>query len=82
MTSWSGDAILLTNTTVPTPDPVVEQLLLSRYNETQVFRRQVIGRSRKFLNGTRDCRFQQCGVGVLAAEVMRIKGNAYVTVFC
>lgn len=79
LTSWNGDAILLSNTTVPVPDPSMELLLQTRYNETQVFRRRVIGSSQAFLDGTREkCRFEQCGAGTLLAEVLRQKGNTQI----
>lgn len=63
--------MLMSNKTVPQPDPAVETFVLAKYNETQAFRNQIVGTAPVFLNASRDCRFGQCNLGSLMADIMR-----------
>jgi 2',3'-cyclic-nucleotide 2'-phosphodiesterase (5'-nucleotidase family)/uncharacterized membrane protein len=82
LVNYTGDAIGLTNKVVPNPDSAVQLVLETKYNETQVFRRQVVGNTASALIGDRTiCRFRECTLGNLICDAMRNASSANICIF-
>lgn len=80
--NYSGNAIPLNSTVVPTPDAAVQNLLETKYNETVVFGRLVVGRTGLPLIGDRTvCRFGECNLGNVICDAMRNQSGANICIF-
>lgn len=75
LTTWEGDAILLSR--YITPDPDVADLVAGLAEPIEELRAQVVGETSVYLTGDRSvCRVEECNLGNLIADAMRANTGA------
>jgi 5'-nucleotidase / UDP-sugar diphosphatase len=77
LSSWSGDAILLSRYIAPDPD--VSDLVAGLAAPIAELRAQPVGESAVYLTGDRSvCRVEECNLGNLIADAMRVNARAQI----
>ncbi len=79
LTTWNGDAILMSR--FISPDPEVAALVAELREPLDELLQEVIGQSQVFLVGDRDvCRYEECNLGNLIADALREETGAQIAI--